>query len=871
MSISLSGYLQCTDERRSAVLRGASHPLNGIDYVEYRRAPLAPPNQRLVLDVTFLKTPPALTAAEFAVIGGVRIVGVQVTGVQPDATDPLVLHVFVDREGDFSFYVLTVINAAIDEQRSEARFSFKAGCPSPLDCRAAVPCPSDVLQEPALDYLAKDYQSFRRLLLDLIAQRNPAWQERLPADLGITLVELFAYAGDLLSYWQDAGPVTESYLDTCQHRVSAARHARLIDYTMHNGRNAVTFVHFVAAAGTDGVVPAGAKLVTRIGTPLVGATAAPGPTLPFTADFDSDPALAAATVFETTAPVRVSDKHNALVVHTWEDALCCLGVGAREAYLYGIDGAAAAEVAFAPDLKAGDFMLLEEVRSPVTGATADRDPTRRKAVRLIIAEPHADLAFTSAVPNGVLTPRTDPTDPPLPLLHVVWQDADALTFPLCLSAQTATGAPIANVSLARGNVVPADHGRTVILDSDTGGLALPDPGSGRWPLPALALPLAPLTQQAMPATPQYDAAGRLLIGRTDLWVDPTKVAPAATLLLSFPSNPPELWTPVPHLLDSTPYDQVFVAEVDDGGQVTLRFGDDNYGRRPLGVTRARLRHRIGNGSAGNLGAGALVHIVTPDPADPLDPANPCAVLKLAAVDAVYQPLPARLGADPQSIEQVRQCAPDAFRAVQYRAVTEADWDAGALTNPAVAAAKSRFRWTGSWYTVFVAVQPVDAGNLVRLPGGGTALSPTYAASMIAWLTRYQLAGYELAVRAAVYVPLEVDLTLCVAPGHFRGDLLAAVLAVLSNRVLPDGTRGFFHPLNFGFGQPVYLSRLYAALEAVEGLESATVTVFRRYWEVAHGELERGVIPMADMEIPRLDNDPNFPESGVLTLTAVGGR
>jgi len=48
-------------------------------------------------------------------------------------------------------------------------------------------------------------------------------------------------------------------------------------------------------------------------------------------------------------------------------------------------------------------------------------------------------------------------------------------------------------------------------------------------------------------------------------------------------------------------------------------------------------------------------------------------------------------------------------------------------------------------------------------------------------------------------------------------------------------------------------------------------VFRRYWEVAHGELERGVIPMADMEIPRLDNDPNFPESGVLTLTAVGGR
>ncbi|MBO0201253.1 hypothetical protein, partial [Vibrio alginolyticus] len=75
--------------------------------------------------------------------------------------------------------------------------------------------------EPALDYLAKDYQSFRRLMVDLIAERNPHWQERLPADLGMTLVELLAYAADYLSYYQDAGPGTESYLDTCRHRISA--------------------------------------------------------------------------------------------------------------------------------------------------------------------------------------------------------------------------------------------------------------------------------------------------------------------------------------------------------------------------------------------------------------------------------------------------------------------------------------------------------------------------------------------------------------------------------------------------------------------------------------------------------------------------
>jgi len=90
------------------------------------------------------------------------------------------------------------------------------------------------------------------------------------------------------------------------------------------------------------------------------------------------------------------------------------------------------------------------------------------------------------------------------------------------------------------------------------------------------------------------------------------------------------------------------------------------------------------------------------------------------------------------------------------------------------------------------------------------------------------------------------------------------------RAFPDGTRGFFHPLASGFGEPVYLSRLYEALENIDGLESATVTLFKRYWEIASDEIKHGVIPMGSFEIARLDNSSNFPENGVLRLTAVGG-
>ncbi|MGO4836763.1 hypothetical protein AB4144_31405, partial [Rhizobiaceae sp. 2RAB30] len=107
--LSSDGLVLCEDERRSGVLRNPAHPLNGIDFIEYRRDLLAPPQRRHVLDVAFLKPapiPPAVTAANFTVHGGVRIVDLRVLDVEPDAGDPLVLRVFVDREGDFSAYVL---------------------------------------------------------------------------------------------------------------------------------------------------------------------------------------------------------------------------------------------------------------------------------------------------------------------------------------------------------------------------------------------------------------------------------------------------------------------------------------------------------------------------------------------------------------------------------------------------------------------------------------------------------------------------------------------------------------------------------------------------------------------------------------------
>jgi hypothetical protein len=823
--LSADGTLQCVDERRSGVLLDPAHPLNGIDFVEFRREPA----NRFILDVTFLKIAPAAVVADFSVTGGIRIVDLRVTAVETVATDPLMLRVLVDREGDFSPYVLETTHPSIDTERNQAVFSFKAACPSEFDCRTAPDCPPPLREEPALDYLAKDYQSFRRLMVDLIAERNPSWQERLPADLGMTVVELLAYAADYLSYYQDAGPGTEGYLDTCLHRISAARHARLVDYQMGQGLNATTFVHLEGGAGANGIVPAATKVTSLVAVPLVGGTAPPPVVMPTLADFDNDPALAQTIVFELVSDVRVLEIHNELRIHTWGDRLCCLGKDAKGVFLYRDN----AGVAVLPSLQEGEHLLLEEIRSPATGLPADADAKHRQVLLIERVEVTTDPAFTSAVAGGVLTPRTNPADPPLPLLHVLFAKGETLRFAPCISSETVDHLVIEPVTVARGNIAAVDHGRSIVRDTQDGTLAMPDMGAGRWPIPSLALPDVPVTRRAKPD------------------------GPAIELDITFPGEPAETWTAVPNLLDSQPFDRNFVVETDNDGVSTVRFGDDQYGRRPFDAERVVARYRVGLGELGNVGRQTLVHLVDPGAVIP-------------AITRVWQPLPASGGEEPETIEHVRQIAPEAFRALQFRAVTERDWEEMALRHPDVAAAKASFRWTGSWHTVFVAIHPADATNLHRLPGGGTELQPDFALIIKAHLTRFKLAGYDLDIRAAIYVPLEIDIRICVRDGHFRGDVLAEAQRVLSNRAFADGTTGFFFPLRFGFGSAVYLSQLYAALNAVEGVSSAEITLFKRYWDPPRGELENGAIAMSPFEILRLDNDRNFPENGVLRLTAVGG-
>jgi hypothetical protein len=850
----------CQDPQRRADI--LAHPfLNGIDYVEVS------PDQ-LTIKVFFIKPLPdppnsdpdgayGLTVhLEWVQIhGGTRVVNIKVTGVHQIGDH---LEITVDSRGDFSIYLLTlglefqedgsaVQNAPnLDVQFSRVALNFKAGCPAEVDCQTGEICNLPAPPEPLIDYLAKDYSSFRQLLLDTVPQLNPKWLEQSPADLGIALVELLAYTGDQLSYFQDAVS-NEAYLDTVRKRISAKRHARLVDYVMHDGRNAWAFVHFQTT--NPYALPQQSQVLSRVTTPLRGKTAVPGAVLlasDLAADsFDNDPALTGTKVFETAFPIQLDPKNNLLFLHAWGNLECCLPSGATSAYLYYADGAGVVD--YAP-LQVGDFLLLEEVMGPQSGAPADANPQHRQVVQLASAQKTTDPVYANTLQDGRPKPW-QMGNTALKLLRVTWAQSDALQFPLCLSTRPPGKDPLLNVTVARGNVVLADHGRTLSE-------VLPPPASVLSEnIIRVTLTKGPLTFQMQPEQVDYDSTGHLATPREDLSGDVRQAQPAIALVIDFPAGS-ELWTPVPDLLESPPFAQEFVADVDDDGNAILRFGDDEYGRAPHDALDFTAVYRIGNGAAGNLGGESLSHVVQ---------------AAAAPITLVRNPLPARDGVNPESIEQVREYAPAAFHAEQFRAVTEADYVKAAEKMPELQSAVAAFRWTGSWYTVFVAVAPRNPADVITEAGGRTRITPSLQEKVLNFLTGYKLAGYDLEIRSAEYVPIALALDLCVASGYFRTEVAQAVRQALSNQVNPDGSLGFFHPSKFNFGEDVYLSRIYAAVERVQGVDSLVITEFHRFGKPENGELETGILAIGPWEIARLDNDPNFAENGTLKINVMGGK
>jgi len=87
----------------------------------------------------------------------------------------------------------------------------------------------------------------------------------------------------------------------------------------------------------------------------------------------------------------------------------------------------------------------------------------------------------------------------------------------------------------------------------------------------------------------------------------------------------------------------------------------------------------------------------------------------------------------------------------------------------------------------------------------------------------------------------------------------------------SGQPGLLNPKNFTFGQTVYASPLISAAQSVEGVVSATLTVFERMDDPSVDGVAQGQLTMGRLEIARCDNDPNRLNHGIFVLHMDGGK
>jgi hypothetical protein len=819
-------YFCSQKNRRALVLQ--SPALNGIDYLEV--AGTTGCGKQLAL--TLLKDARSvnLTPANILITGGAPVSAVSITPATSD--DPFVLLVNLNQSGDFSTYQLQLVAApgitdppdGFDPQLSTVSFSFKAGCPTPADCQTDNCCPAPVQSAPDINYLAKDYAGFRQVMLDRLSVLIPTWTETHAADLGVAMVETLAYAADHLSYQQDAVS-TEAYLGTARSRISLRRHSRLVDYQIGEGCNARVFVALTTREDNI-IVPGDTTFYVR--QPDV-------PTSIRSTDLSVQQLMQSGQpIFAGKQSTTLFLEQNQMGIYTWSDANCCLPQGATQATL----------VNNLSTLQPGDVLIFEEVLGPGTGHAGDANPANRCAAHLT----------SVSITDYKGQPLVDPLNGQ-PITNITWSPDDALPFPLCIcsTSDAAHGSlPVFGVTVARGNIVPADHG--IWIDAESLGEVPPPPPSpassagcscGTTTLTSSPVPryYPELANSPLTFSPPFTG----LVSATGFLVpDASEATPQISLL----SSDNAIWSPLSDLLSSSESQTVFVVEVEGDGSAFLRFGDNQYGQAPEAGLSLSATYRIGNGAIGNIGRDSLGHVVLPP--DFVSPPD--------SISSVRNPLAASGGVDPENMSHIVQYAPFSYQ-TQLRCVTEDDYGQATAQSPLIREARATFRWTGSWYTPFVSIDPA------------TTITTTLVHDTKTRLNLLRMMGTDLEVEAAKIVGLRIEMEICVDSNHFQSDVYDALLEVFVTGNRCSGQAGLLNSSNFSFGETVYTSPFIAAAQDVEGVLSATMTVFARM-DAPEGSTDgvaQGCLTMGRLEIPHCDNDPNHLDYGTFLLHMDGGK
>ena len=747
-----------------------------------------------------------------------------------------VLHLILPKAGDFTLYRFKIRghDDKVDAFYNDVSFSFKANCPSDLDC--APPeheCPTEEPIDFPIDYLARDFWSFRTALLDFASLKYPDWTDRLEADAGVMMAEVMSALGDEMAYYQDRVS-REAYLETATQRRSVRHHTRLVDYTLHDGLGAMGWLD--VQTNTAGNIPSGFD---------VWAAGSNGQKI----DFEVGRGFEYHNKKYESGHIDqypVNDKNNQFEPHIWDKNQICLPVGTTELYLNGDQTGNLVLDDLPKDKAKGKWVLLK------TTPTNPAQPIRKQMVRLIKIE--------KAMDNLV---GTNPK-----ITRIVWEKEQALPFEFDLTTL-----------VIRGNLVPVTSGKTYTMYFGIGELKKTEQDALND-----ALKKAKKEEKLLP----YDTDRAIeREGRNDtisylftlpgseilplVWLgdDPHTAEPEIKLsIVTFITSGGvvkeklEAWEPKRSFIgvnSSESQNTHFVLE--DGSWrrvvgyqrigeefvhrdyasnngVTIRFGDGEFGMTPSVNTIFKVEYRLGGGRQSNVAADSLTHKSD----------------TLGFIDAVTNPLATENGLDAESPNEARQLAPEAFRAVTYRAVRPEDYAEAAERLDWVQRAGAVFRWTGSWQTVFVTPDPF----------GAVTLEEAKRKELVNQLDRFRQAGREAYTLDPIYADLDIEIDICAAPSAYAGEVKERVALVLNSK------NGYFAPNNFTFGMPLERSTLETIIQNTPGVRAVeSIYIRRRGWFDWQIFTDYCYDPGKNVII-RVENDPLHPNRGSLNLKIHGG-
>jgi hypothetical protein len=279
---------------------------------------------------------------------------------------------------------------------------------------------------------------------------------------------------------------------------------------------------------------------------------------------------------------------------------------------------------------------------------------------------------------------------------------------------------------------------------------------------------------------------------------------------------------------------------------TVRFANGAFGQAPAFGTIFRTRYWTDPGVVANIASESLS--VDPPEGVVVDP--PVAAL----VGAVTNPIAFGNARAEEDAATIRLLAPEAYRAEPRRAVRPEDYSEIIERMDFVQRANSVTRWTGSWSTDFVAVDPVNS----------IALTDDQAAAVDAEIDCIRLAARDARRAEADYLDLDIEIRVCVAADAFAGEVLEAVTAAIA-------APGFFAPDNFTLGTPLRRSALEAAIQNVPGVRFVDSIRIRVRGLGEWRDFSEAELVAQAGQIIRLQNDPDRAALGLLRIKTDGGR